>query len=51
MKGGKWDNCNSIINKIYLKNKIKILAAHQCAVELRLEIAAVSEISQSQKDK
>ena len=21
MKGGKWDNCNSIINKIYLKNK------------------------------
>ena len=19
-KGGKWDNCNSIINKIYLKN-------------------------------
>ena len=21
IKGGKWDNCNSIINKIYLKNK------------------------------
>ena len=21
-KGGKWDNCNSIINKIYLKNRI-----------------------------
>ena len=20
-KGGKWDNCNSIINKIYLKKK------------------------------
>ena len=20
-KGGKWDNCNSIINKIHLKNK------------------------------
>ena len=25
VKGGKWDNCNSIINKIYLKNKIKYL--------------------------
>ena len=22
--GGKWDNCNSIINKIYLKKKNKI---------------------------
>ena len=22
IKGGKWDNCNSIINKIYFKNKI-----------------------------
>ena len=22
-KGGKWDNCNSIINKIYFKNKFK----------------------------
>ena len=22
-KGGKWDNCNSIINKIHLKNKNK----------------------------
>ena len=21
IKGGEWDNCNSIINKIYLKNK------------------------------
>ena len=21
VKGGKWDNCNSIINKIYLKKK------------------------------
>ena len=21
IKGGKWDNCNNIINKIYLKNK------------------------------
>ena len=20
----KWDNCNNIINKIYLKNKIKL---------------------------
>ena len=25
IKGGKWDNCNSIINKIYLKNKIIII--------------------------
>ena len=24
VKGGKWDNCNSIINKYVLKNKIKI---------------------------
>ena len=23
VKGGKWDNCNSIINKIDLKNKKK----------------------------
>ena len=22
VKGGKWDNCNSIINKMYLKIKI-----------------------------
>ena len=22
-EGGKWDNCNSIINKVYLKTKIK----------------------------
>ena len=25
IKGKKWDNCNSIINKIYLKNKIIII--------------------------
>ena len=24
-EGGKWDNCNSIINKIYLKRKKKII--------------------------
>ena len=24
LKGGKWDNCNSIINKIYLK-KINVI--------------------------
>ena len=24
IKRGRWDNCNSIINKIYLKIKIKI---------------------------
>ena len=30
MKGGKWDNCNSIINKIYfLKNKNKIIILKQ----------------------
>ena len=23
VKGGKWDNCSSIINKIYLKKKKK----------------------------
>ena len=23
VKGGKWDNCNSIINKIYLKKENK----------------------------
>ena len=23
-EGGKWDNCIGIINKIYLKNKIKL---------------------------
>ena len=22
IKGGKWDNCNSVINKIYLKIKL-----------------------------
>ena len=25
VKGEEWDNCNSIINKIYTKNKIKSL--------------------------
>ena len=25
VKGGKWDNCNSIINKIYFKKEIPIL--------------------------
>ena len=25
VKGGKWDNCNSIINKIYLKKPQKSL--------------------------
>ena len=25
VKGGKWDNCNSIINKIYFKKKNKLL--------------------------
>ena len=24
VKGGKWDNCNSIINEIYLKKKTKV---------------------------
>ena len=24
IKGGKWDNCNSIINKIYLKSFLKV---------------------------
>ena len=24
VKGGKWDNCNSIFNKIYFKNTNKI---------------------------
>ena len=24
-KGGKWGNCNSIINKIYLKKESKVL--------------------------
>ena len=27
VKGGKWDNCNSVINKIFFK-KIKAMGSH-----------------------
>ena len=31
VRGGKWDNCNSIINKYILKKEIRIIPSKQQA--------------------
>ena len=63
VKGGKWDNCNSMINKIYFKKLWYIYTMEYYATERKKEILPsvtawvdldsimLSEISQVMKDK
>ena len=52
IKGGKWDNCNSKINKIYLKKKKKMFWHSVLAQDSRhlLELVRMSHDAAPQKE-